>query len=284
MDDENQNNVSSTEESDIQESNNQSMVNSGAQKVANASTNKLKSKITEKATKEASKAAVKKSAMLALSHVMFYVIIFLVIIIVLVGIAMFFVTVPGMVMDKLKSLGKAIGNAWAAWFGKSTDTFVERKQVYGVMDYIEQMSYGLKEHGFLTHYLEESDKDTSNGRVYLKNKKGKKTEVTSEDFRKENEDEEAEFDEEEGVYRSSDTGKIIAGCSDFIMQYIISDNYMYTIRNFNLDTNWWTAIFDHIAALFGDDMSNRKGMIYLIHDTGSIGTINYNFWRTTRCI
>ena len=144
------------------------------------------------------------------------------------------------------------------------------------MDYIEQMSYGLKEHGFLTHYLEESDKDTSNGRVYLKNKKGKKTEVTSEDFRKENEDEEAEFDEEEGVYRSSDTGKIIAGCSDFIMQYIISDNYMYTIRNFNLDTNWWTAIFDHIAALFGDDMSNRKGMIYLIHDTGSIGTINLN--------
>ncbi len=284
MDDENQDSVSSTEENGIQESSNQSVVNSGAQRVANASTNKLKSKITEKATKEASKAAVKKGAMMALSHVMFYVIIFLVIIIVLVGIAMFFVTVPGMVMDKLKSLGKAIGNAWAAWFGKSTDTFVERKQVYGVMDYIEQMSYGLKEHGFLTHYLEESDKDTSNGRVYLKNKKGKKTEVTSEDFRKENDDEQAEFDEEEGVYRSSDTGKIIAGCSDFIMQYIISDNYMYTIRNFNLDTNWWTAIFDHLAALFSDDMSNRKGMIYLIHDTGSVGSINYDFWRKSRCI
>ena len=227
MNDENPNEASTQMEEQQSQSSNQSMV---ANQAKNAVSKGAK-KITEQATKEASKMAVKKGVMMALSHIIAYAIIFIIALVVLIGVAMFFVTMPGMLMEKLKSLGKAIGNAWASWFGRSDDTFVDRKQVYEVMDYVEEMGYGLKEHGFLTHYLEEGDA------VSTKKVEYNGEDITHEDL--ENNDEETVvYDEKQGVFRSSDTGLVVAGCSDFIMQYIISDNYMYTIRNFNLKTEW----------------------------------------------
>ena len=292
MDDENTNEDSVVDEQNVQETNEQSLVNQGTQKVANTGVDKLKKKVTEKATKEAGKAAVKKGVMMALSHVIVYVVIFLITLIVLIGIAMFFVTVPGMIMEKLKSLGKAIGDAWASWFGKSDDSFVEREQVYAVMDYVEEMGYNLKEHGFLTHYLDEDNLSAKDGRVYMDierdyNDNGEVTDEECEDeltpsnkdvFDPENDT--AKLDEEQGVYRSGNSGKIVAGCSDFIMQYIISDNYMYTIRNFNVvSKSWWGAVFEHIKGLFSDDMSHRRGMILLLHDSGVIGMADTNSYR-----
>ena len=267
MNDENPNEASTQMEEQQSQSSNQSMV---ANQAKNAVSKGAK-KITEQATKEASKMAVKKGVMMALSHIIAYAIIFIIALVVLIGVAMFFVTMPGMLMEKLKSLGKAIGNAWASWFGRSDDTFVDRKQVYEVMDYVEEMGYGLKEHGFLTHYLEEGDA------VSTKKVEYNGEDITHEDL--ENNDEETVvYDEKQGVFRSSDTGLVVAGCSDFIMQYIISDNYMYTIRNFNLKTEWWKAIFKHIGALFSDDMSDRRGMILLLHDSGDVGSVDHNFW------
>ena len=224
--------------------------------------------VQKKAVESASKKAISKSAMMALSHVLFYVIIFLIAMVVLIGIAMFFVTMPGMIMEKLKTLGRAIGNAWASWFGSDdAELAIERKQIYEVMDYVEQMGYGLKEHGYLTHYLDRGDAVSTKKVEY----NGK--DITHEDV--ETSEEQVDYDEEQGVFRSSDTGLIVAGCSDFIMQYIISDNYMYTIRNFNVVTNnWWEAVFEHIKGIFSDDMTNRRGMILLLHDNGSVGSVN----------
>ena len=271
MDNENLNDVSSNEEQQsVQENTGQSIANQGTQRVANAGADKLKKKITEKATKQASKAAIKKGAMMALSHVIFYVSIFIIAIVVLIGIAMFFVTMPGMIMEKLKALGKVIGNAWASWFGDDSTTQMESKQIYEVMDYVEEMGYGLKEHGFLTHYLELGDAQSTKKVVY------EGEDITHEDIP----DSEAmvEYDEDQGVFRSSETGQIVAGVSEFITQYIVSDNYMYTIRNYNLTTSWWKAIFKHLAALFSDDMSDRRGMILLLHEGGSVGTTGTNIW------
>ena len=249
--------------------------------------NRIKNKIKDKAQKDVSKKAVKKAVMMALSYVIAYGIIFLIALVVLIGVAMFFVTMPGMLMEKLKALGKAIGDAWASWFGGDDTARVDKKQVYEVMDYIEQMGYGLKEHGFLTHYLTKEDLDSDDGRVYLteviRDEDGnvtdtKKSDVTHEDFRKDDDKEEAIFDDKQGVFRSSNSDLIIAGCSDFIMQYIISDNYMYTIRNFNVSTGdkWWLAVFEHIASIFSDNMDNRRGMILLLHENGEIGQVRRN--------
>ena len=237
----------------------------------------INKKVQDKATKAAANAAAKKGVTMALSHILVYVIIFIIAIVVLVGIAMFFVTMPGMVMDKLKKLAKVVGSKWAAWFGTPEYKQVDRKEIYEVMDYVEQMGYSLKEHGYLTHYLDENNK-ASDGKVYLNVNNGNtENELTSEDFDAENDT--AELDKEQGVYRSGESGKIIAGCSEFITQYIISDNYLYTIRNFTVDTNGngWIAVFDHIRALFNTSLSNRSGMISLLHDNG-IGTVSTNIF------
>ena len=245
----------------------------------------LADKIKEKATKEASKKVVaKKAVMMFLGHFIAIAVIILLALIVLIGIAMFFVTMPGMLMEKLKALGKAIGDAWASWFGGDDTARVDKKQVYEVMDYIEEMGYNLKEHGFLTQYLNEGNLNPNDGKVYQSVEweynedsetwevKSKDQDITHEDFKPE--DDTAEFDKAQGVFRSGNSGNIIAGCSDFIMQYIISDNYMYTIRNFNVSTdNWWEAVFEHIASLFSDDMSRRRGMILLLYDSGDVGKV-----------
>lgn len=278
MDEENPNEETTQMQEQQGQSNEQSMTKREGGGVAQAGADKLKKKITEKATQEAGKTAVKKGVMMALSHVIVYIVAFIIALVVLIGVAMFFVTMPGMLMEKLKALGKAIGDAWASWFGQSDDTFVDHKQIYEVMDYIEEMGYSLKEYGFLTHYLEEDDAVTTRKVEY----NGEN--ITHEDLEN-NSEEQVVYDEDQGVFRSSDSGKIVAGCSDFIMQYIISDNYMYTIRNFNVDTdNWWSAVFDHIKALFSDDMSNRRGMIFLLHDNGEIGMAKTNSRRNRRCI
>ena len=292
MDDENTNEDSVVDEQNVQETNEQSLVNQGTQKVANTGVDKLKKKVTEKASKEVKNAAVKKGAMMALSHILVYVIAFLITVIVLTGMAMLFVIVPGMIMDKLKSLGKAIGSAWASWFGEDETKTVEREQVYAVMDYVEEMGYNLKEHGFLTHYLDEDNLSAKDGRVYMDIERdySDNGDVTDEDCEDEltpsnkdvfdPENDTAKLDEEQGVYRSENSGKIVAGCSDFIMQYIISDNYMYTIRNFNVVSgSWWGAVFEHLKGLFSDDMSNRRGMILLLHDSGVIGMADTSSYR-----
>ena len=73
--------------------------------------------------------------------------------IVIVGLIMFLLTMPGMVMEKIKGLFKAIGDSWSAWWGEDTAKQFDAYQVYQVTDYLDEMGYDLKGYGFVTDFL-----------------------------------------------------------------------------------------------------------------------------------
>lgn len=165
-------------------------------------------------------------------HILLYVAIAIIIIIFIVGIVMFLITMPGMVMEKLKELSRAVGNALASWFGQSTCDQVEEQDIYNVLDHLETMGYDLKGEGFITRTMTESDV----------------TDATKEKI-------------DNGVIRNKEDGKIKKAESDFINIYLVSDNYVYTAKNFNLDTGgedgwqWWDS-FAAIGAHIIDFLSN----------------------------
>ncbi len=198
--------------------------------------NQAQKQIKKEMSKAVTKNAAKHSALAALGPILFWVAIIIVIIIIIVGIVMFFITMPGMVMDQLKQLALAVGDIVASWFGESTTTQIAEKDVFSVLDYLEEMGYDLKGYGFLTDYVGEN---------------------------------------RDGVERDEDD-KISDAESDFIYAYLISENYVYTIKNFNLNTSWWVAIFDHLSSLLTDSLKNRTGMLVFYHEGDGIGRTSDN--------
>lgn len=183
-------------------------------------------KVAEKATK---KLAGKGSLMAPLAHIIMIAAPILIAIILIVGIAIFLLTMPGMVMDQLKAMFLRIGNSVAAFFGADTTKMIEDSEIYDTLDYLEKMGYDLKGFGFLTEYisdLSEADYDDENG---------------------------AHLDTDVGVVRDDDD-KIIAAKSDYIYTYIVSDNYVYTLKNKNITTlisnpsNWIDGIVNYFTA------------------------------------
>ena len=171
-----------------------------------------------------------------LMYVLFWVFVVIVAIIIITGIVMFLVTMPGMVMDKLKALFKEIGNYVSAFFGADTTEQIDDVQIYETLDYIEDMGWDLKSEGFLTKYYADT------------NPNGLSSIETSISDKLSDEDKEAGYDvdEKQGVVRG-DGGTIILADSDFIFTYIMSDNYVYTLKNDNLVTqdkadSWWESI------------------------------------------
>ncbi len=211
-------------------------------------------KIQEQVSKSMTKNAAKQTLIKALLPVLTWVLVFILILIIIIGIVMFFITMPGMVMDKIKDLAKAIGDALASFFGESTTEQVEDQEIYDVLDYLEQMGYDLKGYGFLTEYEEESDVE-----------------------------ENQYFDKEASVIRNESDDKIAKAKSDYIYNYLVSENYIYTIQNFNTSTDhWWQALGDHIGSLFSDSLKNREGMLVIYHEgSGGVGytsTNAYDAW------
>lgn len=167
--------------------------NLSSQENENSKSNYLNKKIQQKMSKEATKKMATSSALKSLLPILSWVVVIILIIIIIIGIVMFFITMPGMVMDKLKELSGKMANIIAAYFGGDTTTFVNKQQIYDVLDYLEEMGYDLKGYGFLTDYVGEN---------------------------------------KDGVERD-ENDKINNAKSDFINTYLVSDNYVYTIANFN---------------------------------------------------
>ena len=199
--------------------------------------------IQKKLSKSVTKNAVKQSLVKALLPVLTWVLVFIIILIIIIGIVMFFITMPGMVMDKLKDLSISIGNKLEAFFGGDTTAQIQDQQVYDVLDYLEQMGYDLKGYGFLTDYVGES---------------------------------------KDGVERN-DEGKIKEAKSDFIYTYLVSDNYVYTIANFNQTNDLANnghrilgaivSVFQKVGNLFTNGQLGQfwgRGMISVYHES-SIG-------------
>lgn len=166
-----------------------------------SSTSKSKeswSKRTTNAVKSAVKNWKSKSSLIAaLGPILLWIFVAIVILIVIIGLVMFLVTMPGMVLEQLKALAKHMGNAVAAWFGADVTEQIDDVEIYDTLTYLEQMGYDLKGFGFLTDYVG-SSKDG------------------------------IERDENDAITNAE---------SDFITNYLISDNYVYTIKNFNIVNN-----------------------------------------------
>ena len=188
--------------------------------------NSLKKDVAQKVAKEgAKKIAGKASLMGPLAHVIAVAAPILVIVIILGGIILFFLTMPGMVMEQLKAILRELGDYVAAFFGADTTEMIQDTDIYKTLDYLEEMGYDLKGYGFLTDYV---------------------TDIGAVDNDEYNTDNGAHLDDKMGVIRD-DNEKIIYAKSDFMFAYIASDNYVYTLKNDNIATqqeakNWFEKV------------------------------------------
>ena len=204
--------------------------------------------VQEELSKATTKNVAKKSLIKVLLPILIWVLVFIIILIIIIGIVVFFLTMPGMVMEKLKSMSLKLGNSLAAFFGGDTTEQIEDQEIYDVMDYLEQMGYDLKGYGFLTDTVGDS---------------------------------------EDGVERTEE-GKIKEAKSDFIFTYLASDNYVYTIANFNqtIDSNnggFWATLLRGLKSLalkVGNIITAGqlgqhwgKGMLELHREGGDLGIV-----------
>ncbi len=195
---------------------------------------KLGEKLTKDATKTATKTFAKSSLAAPLLHILVWVLVAIVIIIIVVGLIMFILTMPGMVMGKIKEVSKKIGNVLSqAWLGQDQATQIDDVQIYEVLDDLITMGYDLKGYGFLTGDVTKSELTDSD----VKNALGESADV---------EQEKANARDDNGLVISSN-GNVLKAESDFIWTYLYSDNYANLVKNFNLSLTsrgdgWWGVI------------------------------------------
>ena len=121
------------------------------------SSSSMASNARKKAMETVSKALKQKAKKMSLAKplgmLLWKIFFILVIIIIIIGIIMFLATMPGMVMEKLKTLSRKVGNAFASFFGEDTITQVSDEEIYETLTYLEKMGYDIKGEGFLTGYV-----------------------------------------------------------------------------------------------------------------------------------
>ncbi len=139
----------------------------------------------------------------AISRIFIILFIIIALITITLGIIMFFVTMPGMSMDRLNQLSEKIGIDIDKMFNNGS-VEVKDQDIYDIMDYLVGMGYDLKSFGFLTdnsdRYEDNTLKDDIDDGLILHTDEDKK-------------------------------GKIKEAESDFILYYLISDNYLYGLSS-----------------------------------------------------
>lgn len=229
--------------------------NKGIEKGKEKTKEALKKQIKKKMKKEAGKQAAKTAGKMAMSgplmYYLFWAAVVIVCIIIIIGIIMFIVTLPGLVMGKLKEFCKALGNYLAAFFGADTSKQIDDEQIYETLDYLENMGFDLKGEGFLTGYMDEEKFDEAidlyrNDEDAFDDLDNKYSDLIDE------KGDDLSFDDAQGLVRDSND-KIVLAESDFINTYIISENYIYTIKNENLVTQndgsgFWGKLWGGIKA------------------------------------
>ena len=248
----------------------QGVVRSTANEVRNRAvkqgTKKAREKITKEATQKVATSVAKKSALAAAAPVLGIVAVVVLVIVLAIGIASFLVTMPGLAVGELKKLAYDFGKSVASYFGADSTKMVNEDELNKLLDYLDNMGYDLKGYGFLTGYKTEADTD-DNG--YL--------------------------DEDLGVIRykeaegSRQADSIKKAESEYLFDYMVSDNYIYTVKNFNMVTiegeNWYDAVFGVAKAVFARaveasplsflanfDEEWGKGMIAFYKEGSGFGT------------
>ena len=171
------------------------------------------------------------------------------------GVVMFIETLPGVTVDKFDSLGKSMARALSVWFNRDSSYQVDDNIIYKTVDYIDNMGYDIKNYGFLTDYKTEADVGENQ---YL--------------------------DVNSNVIRDDSSNEIVKAESDFLMAYLISDNYIYTFANENSNIGfdddiieWFidknSIIGSHFANFFCGDYGPHwtSGFLTLWNEGDAIG-------------
>ncbi|MCR5186104.1 MAG: CHAP domain-containing protein [Clostridia bacterium] len=150
------------------------------------------------------------------------------IIIIVTGFVMFFLTIPGMILGQIKSFSVGIYDGIMDMLIGSENN-VKMSEVIEVADYIENMGYDLHGAGFLTDQIE-GGSGSFHGKYTGETIHYKWANFWDEGAR--------ELDPDENIYADKtgvlrDTQGIVYVHSNYITKYIISDNYVYLIKNNN---------------------------------------------------
>lgn len=204
------------------------------------------------------------SALGPLMTIIGYALLVILIIIIVVGIIMFFATMPGIILGKLKALAAGFFE-WCLGKAVGTENVVNIMDIAETADYIETMGYDLKGYGFVTEDKTESDvKDTE--------RRGSSS------------DQPTKLDKNMGILRFEDD--VVANIySKPIRNFLVSNNYVYTIRNQNVSfKSAWenSSLFENILSfvwpwgrlaevLFGGNPRKGTGLIGIYGDSGVIG-------------
>ena len=247
-----------------QNTQNGNVVTNTAKDVAKEKVKKeVQKEVAKRAAETSAKLAAKSSIFAALGPILVWVLIIIVAIIIIVGIIMFFMTVPGMVMEQLKEFASDLADSIFSYFGADTTRQIDEQEIYDVLNYLEQMGYDLKGYGFINENADENDANYDEKVGVIR-------------------------DPETGLIKDLDEGKWFGGkqeaYSDIIELYIMSDNYAYTVKNFNNVSSWITpfkwlqAIGHHIGDFFGIDNTKwGKGLISIYYEDGSLGEIGDSY-------
>ncbi len=224
--------------------------NSNSNLTKNTSKEVTRQNAKKEVTKKLAKGVAQKSTIAAVGPVLMYGALVVFSIIVIIGIATFLMTLPGLLLAPLKKLMEGAGKIIASFCGVDQTKQVDQYEIVKLLNELEDMGYDLKGFGFLTDYLEPND------------------DAALERFEKEQDA--FYYDEEQGVYRFKndikfdslfsgeveigEKDKICAADSEFLYAYMVSDNYIYTIKNFNLSTtdgkHWYDWVLGGLASMF----------------------------------
>lgn len=187
-----------------------------------------------------------------------YILIVLVIIIILVGLLMFLLTMPGMVIQKMNELAEGFMAAISNMiYGKET-TMTSDESIISVADYLESMGYDLKSYGFVTEPVDNAVSSDFEGNV------------------------EDAYIDANGIGRTKDGITNIK--SDVLKTYLISDNYVYCVRNFNKNfatatSSWKNFISGALNVItrgfLGDTINWGSGLISIYEEQGQ----GFLFWK-----
>lgn len=183
----------------------------------------------------------------AYKRVILFVLGLLLLIMVISGIAMFIISISGMAMENLKNISKNMGANINGLFYGNTSQDIDTNY-YDTLDYIKTMGYDLKGMGFLTEYVGSSSDGVE-------------------------------------LYEDGENeGKIKNAKSDFLSLYLLSDNYLYSISNYAVDSGklGLSGVIDRalgnstILRMFSNLINDTKGkwgtgLIGFYYDTGTFG-------------
>ncbi len=235
----------------------------GTKELAKEGTKKVAEKAATQAATNAAASTAGAGAAAASAVVLFWVAVVIVCIIIIVGLIMFFLTVPGMLSGKLGEFFANFGKRIATFFGfNDTTNDFKNEDMYEILDYLEEMGYDLKGYGFLTgdadaglEYGEEGNDDVlrnSDGLISSKielkkdEERGKKGELV-------------ETTEQKDVY--------VGAYSDFVQAYLVSDNYVYTVKNFNKNK----ALDNFLTSIGFSEVVKGKGLLTIKFENANGG-------------